>query len=132
LRKLDLQLAFMAASALGEDVEDETRPVDHAAFERGFQIALLRGRESVIENDQFDVIRHAREAQLFHFPAADEHLRVGTGTAACQGDGGMSARTLCEQTEFFETGGEIDLSEVDADKRCVDQIGVFVVKRPVN
>jgi hypothetical protein len=32
---------------------------------------------------------------------------------------------LCEQTEFFETGFEIDLAEVDADERCVDQINVF-------
>ncbi len=44
----------------------------------------------------------------------------------------MSARTLGEQTEFFETGIEIDLSEVDADKRCVDQINIFILKRPVN
>jgi hypothetical protein len=132
LRELDLQLAFMAARTLREDVEDEARAVDDPAFERGFQIALLRGRESVIENDEVNVIRHAREAQLFHLPAADEHLRVGTGAAARQGDGGMSARTLCEQTEFFETGNEIDLSEVDADKRCVDQINVFILQRPVN
>jgi hypothetical protein len=33
---------------------------------------------------------------------------------------------LCEQTEFFETGFEIDLTEVDADKRCVNQIDVLV------
>jgi hypothetical protein len=37
----------------------------------------------------------------------------------------MGARTLCEQTEFFETGFEIDLAEIDADERGVDQIDVF-------
>jgi hypothetical protein len=39
---------------------------------------------------------------------------------------------LGEQTEFFKTGFEIDFAEVDADKRCVDQIEVFVLKRPAN
>jgi hypothetical protein len=29
-----------------------------------------------------------------------------------------------EQAEFFETCFEVDFSEVDADKRCVDQIGM--------
>ena len=45
----------------------------------------------------------------------------------------MGTRTLCEQTEFFETGFEIDLAEVDADERCVDQINMFkYLKRPAS
>jgi hypothetical protein len=86
----------------------------------------------VIKNDEFHVIGFAREAQLFDFAAADKHLGIGAGTATGQGDGGMGTRTLCEQTEFFETGIEIDFSEVDTDKRCVDQINIFILKRPVN
>jgi hypothetical protein len=132
LCKFDLQLAFMTAGTLRENVEDETGAVDHAPVQRRFQIALLRGREGVIKNDEFHVIGFAREAQLFDFAAADKHLGIGAGTATGQGDGGMGTRTLCEQTEFFETGIEIDFSEVDTDKRCVDQINVFILKRPVN
>jgi hypothetical protein len=46
LGKLDLQLAFMAACALREDIEDQARAIDHAALERAFEIALLaRGQE---------------------------------------------------------------------------------------
>ena len=101
-------------------------------FSALLQIALLRRRESMIENDEFDVVRFAREAQFFDLAAADEHLGVGTGTAAGERDGGIGARTLGEQTEFFKAGFEIDFAEVDADKRCVDQIEVFVLKRPAN
>ena len=86
----------------------------------------------MIEDDEFHVVRNAGEAQLFDFAAADKHLGIRAGTATGQGDGGIGTRTLCEQTEFFETGIEIDLSEVDTYKRCVDQINVFILKRPVN
>ena len=132
LREFDLQLAFVAAGALREDIENEAGAVDHAPIQRLLQIALLRGRERVIEDDEFDVVRLAREAQFFDLAAADEHLGIGARPAAGEGDGGIGARTLREQAEFFETGFEIDLAEVDADKRCVDQIEVFVLKRPAS
>jgi hypothetical protein len=89
------------------------------------QIALLRRRESVIEDDDFDVVRLARETQFFSLAAADEHLGIGTGPASGEGNERIRTRALREQTEFFETGFEIDLTEVDADKRCVDQIGGY-------
>ena len=92
---------------------------------RLLQITLLRRRKRVIEDDDFDVVRLAREAQFFGLAAADEHRGIGTLTASGEGDGGMGARALREQAEFFETGFEIDFAEVDADKRCVDQIGGF-------
>lgn len=125
LRQFDLQLAFVTAGALRENIENEARAIHHAAVERNLEIALLRGRERVIENDEFDVARFALKAQFLDLAAADKHLGIGTLTAAGERDGGMGARTLCEQTEFFETGFEIDLAEIDADERGVDQIDVF-------
>ena len=132
LREFDLQLAFVAAGALRENIEDEARAVDDTPVQRSFEIALLRGCERVIENDEFDVVRFAGEAQFFDLAAADKHLGIGARTAAGKRDGGIGARTLGEQTEFFKTGFEIDFSEVDADKRCVDQIEVLVLKRPAS
>ena len=41
LGELDLQLAFGAARALGEDVEDQAHAVDDPAFERALEVALL-------------------------------------------------------------------------------------------
>ncbi|GGD91469.1 hypothetical protein GCM10010985_52750 [Caballeronia grimmiae] len=83
---------------------------------------MLRGRERVIENDEFDVVRFAGKAQFFDLSAADEHFGVRTGPTAGERNGRMGARTFCEQAEFFETGFEIDLAEIDAHKRCVNQI----------
>lgn len=82
LCEFDLQFAFVAAGALRKDVEDEARAVHHAAVEREFEIAPLRGRECVIEDDEFDVVRFARKAQFFNLAAANEHLGVRSRTAA--------------------------------------------------
>ena len=41
LREFDLQLAFVAARALREDVEDQAGAVDHAALERLLEVAFL-------------------------------------------------------------------------------------------
>jgi hypothetical protein len=87
----------------------------------------------VIEDDEFDVVRFAGKAQFFDLSAANEHFGVRARATARERNGRMGARTFCEQTEFFKTGFEIDLSEVDADERCVDQIrfGQFL-KRPAS
>ena len=123
LSKLHLQLALVAAGALGEDVENQACPIDHAPIKRPLQIALLCRCERMVEDDDFDVVRLAGEAQLLGLAAADEQRGIGAGPAPRQHHGGMGARALREQAEFFETGFEVDLAEIDADERCVDQIG---------
>ncbi len=52
LRELHLQLAFVAARPLGEDIEDQLAAVNHANFESIFQIALLRRRKIFIDDHQ--------------------------------------------------------------------------------
>ena len=56
LRQFDLQLAFARAGALREDVENERRAVEHLAVENLFQVAALRGRKFVVEDDGVDVV----------------------------------------------------------------------------
>src|SRR5690606_9156253 len=55
LGQFDLQLALMGTSALGEDVENQTGTVKHPALEGALEVALLAGREGVIEDDQFSL-----------------------------------------------------------------------------
>jgi len=50
LRELDLELAFVALRALGENVEDQPRAIDDGATERLFEVALLHRRQVVIEH----------------------------------------------------------------------------------
>src|SRR5207247_1988886 len=64
LRQLDLELAFGAARALGEDVEDERGAVDHLDAERLAEVALLDRRERIVGDEQIDA---ARARGLGHF-----------------------------------------------------------------
>ena len=50
LRELDLELSLGARRVLGEDVEDQLRPVDHARVERVLEEALLRRIELVVDD----------------------------------------------------------------------------------
>lgn len=43
LCELDLQLAFVAAGALREDIENEARAIDHPAIQRDFEIVRYCG-----------------------------------------------------------------------------------------
>ncbi|MNW04927.1 hypothetical protein D3C71_2010940 [compost metagenome] len=49
LRQLDLQLALMALRAQREDVQDEGDTVHHAQIEDTLQVALLGGRQGLVE-----------------------------------------------------------------------------------
>jgi hypothetical protein len=66
LGQLDLQLALVALRPQGKDVEDQRRTVDHAAIELALEVALLRGRDVVIEDDDVGLVQLA--TTRFHRP----------------------------------------------------------------
>lgn len=72
LRQFHLQLAFVGTCALGEDVEDQPGPVEYAALERSLEVALLAGRQGVVENHQLDVFGLDQVVQLLDLATADK------------------------------------------------------------
>src|SRR4029079_7617844 len=76
LRELDFELAFMAARALREDVEDQARAIEHATLEELLEIALLRGRQRMIEQDHLGVLGRGDGADLVRLAAAHEEARI--------------------------------------------------------
>ena len=64
LRELDFELAFVAARALREDVEDQSRAIEHAALDELFEIAFLRGRQRMIEQHHVGVRAAAATARI--------------------------------------------------------------------
>ena len=82
LGQLDLGLALLAVGVLGEDVEDHRGAVDGRAAEDLLEVALLRGRELVVEDDRVGVDRLERDlAELLGLALADVGGRVGRGAA---------------------------------------------------
>jgi hypothetical protein len=76
LRQLDLQLAFAAPRLPGENVENELRAVDHAAFRDALDVALLHGRKIAVEDDQRRLARSRFRADLVQLAPADQRGRV--------------------------------------------------------
>ena len=71
LCQFDLQLAFTGLGMARKDVEDELRAVDHALVQDALDVALLRRREIVIEEDQVGLRRGRCAFDFFKLAATN-------------------------------------------------------------
>ena len=78
LRQLDLRARFAAARAAGEDVENQSAPIDHLDLGDLLEVARLRGREVVVEDDQLRAAACSQRLELLRLAAADVRGRIGT------------------------------------------------------
>jgi hypothetical protein len=79
LGELYLELAVERPGALGEDIQDEARPVQHPALHKPFQVTLLSWAEAVVEEHQLALVGHQGVADLLGLSATDEQPGVGNG-----------------------------------------------------
>ena len=56
LSQFHLKLSLSCPSPTGKDIQNELRPVDNAAANFSFDIALLGGRKILIENHYVDIV----------------------------------------------------------------------------
>jgi hypothetical protein len=87
LCKLDLQLAFAGASVAGEDVEDELGAIDDRAGQSRFDVARLRWRQVVIEENEAGAGGGDGGDDFVELAAADQGGGIGAAAALDQ-DGG--------------------------------------------
>ncbi|MCW0462736.1 hypothetical protein NB717_003804 [Xanthomonas sacchari] len=119
LGQFDLQLAFVAARALGEDVQDQPGAVDHAPLQVFLQVALLAGAERVVDQNQVGTAGVGGGLDLFQLAAADQRRRARLVDA--RGHGGGDAGTgrarqvgeLLQHIVFQRTAG------VGLDQQCM-------------
>ena len=102
LRELDLHHALLAVRVLGEDVEDQRDAVDDVAREQLLEVALLRGRELVVEDHEVDVERVRELAQLLGLARADVGRGIGTVAPLEHELDRFGARGVDEQRELVE------------------------------
>src|SRR5207248_9320887 len=76
LRELHLELAFARPRAAREDVEDQLRAVDDLPVDVLLDVAQLRRRQLVVEDDDVDVALVAGGGKHFDFAAAEEGRRI--------------------------------------------------------
>ena len=102
LRQFHLEAAFPRARAPGEDIEDQLRAVDDLGGKLLFEVALLGGREVVVENDQAGVQRLAQRRHLDDFALTDESGGFGRGPRLHQASGHDSAGAGSQLRQFVE------------------------------
>ena len=87
VRELHLELAFEGTCTLREDVEDEGAPVEDPALDMPLEVALLRGAQRPIEEDDLGPARLDRSADLVGLAGAHEELRIRASVGVAHGAG---------------------------------------------
>jgi len=106
----------MAAGTLREDVEDEGIAIDHPTLQLAFEVALLRRRERMIEDNQVALPLHEGAAYLFEFAAADEEGRIRPGTTTAHHADHVGPGAFYQELQFGEALGERPLTEIELDE----------------
>ena len=95
LRKLNLKLTLARLCALGENIEDKPRAVEHLDPKLLAEYPHLRRRQLVVENGKVAVVHFYKFLQLCDLTVADEAARIGSravlnhhadGLTACRFD----------------------------------------------
>ena len=76
MREFDLQTALGSRRALAEDLEDQSRAVDHLALERFLKIALLDRAERAIDDDELALILLAPGRDVLHLSGPEQRVRL--------------------------------------------------------
>ena len=112
LRQLDLQLAFGTGRAQGEDVEDQAVAIDHPALQGLLKVALLNGRQGVIEDDQLGIGGGDHGRHLIDLAFAGKGPGIGTVPSSTDFGNDLATGRFGQQTEFFKLVLDIDLPEI--------------------
>ena len=125
LRQLHLQLALARLGALGKDVEDQARAVEHAHAEFFLQHAHLRRGQFVVKYREVAVVGEDELAQFRHLALAEEGAWVGCGLVLQQRRNGLAAGRLHERGELGKGNVRRALARIHA--RCGEtrQRGAF-------
>jgi hypothetical protein len=121
--ELDLQLAFVGLRALREDLEDQLGAVHDAALDLDLDVARLRRRELVVEDDERGVQRRRGRADLLDLAAAGIQARIGPVPLALHHLMAHHARALHEAHHLLDAFLIAVVAEVEAHDDCRLRVG---------
>ncbi len=117
-----LQAAFPGTRAAGEDIEDQLRSIDYLDPDFFLQIALLRRRKVLIEDDHVRGNGACQLRQLLHLARADQRRRRGPVQVLDRDFGDRRARRSSQFPQFLKrflqrrTGGRTAAFPLEADQ----------------
>jgi hypothetical protein len=114
-RQLDLQLALVALRALAEDFQNQHRAVGHRHTQVLFEVALLSGRQGLVEQHRLGPVGLHQRLDLVGLARAHEERCIRRLAACHDARHRQVAGRLGQQGQFVETLVErLALAEVDA------------------
>lgn len=100
--ELDLEGGFFGVSALGENIDDDLLAVDDEHLGFRFPVALLGGREFVVEDDDVGADLFCVGDDFLDFAGAEEEGRVGFAQLHDNAVDGGDVEVVGELVEFVE------------------------------
>jgi hypothetical protein len=113
LGQFDLEFSFMALGTQCEDVQNQAAAIDHPAFEGALQVALLTGRQVMIEHHDVSFVKPQRITDLGHLALAGKHGRVGACPLAGYDGQRLRAGAADQQSELGKALGVVALAEIE-------------------
>ena len=136
--ELDLEHGLTCLRAGDEDIEDDLLAVDGAQLGVLLPVALLRGRELVVEDDQAAFLVAGQLGDLLELAGADERARVLLAELGDDLAADLDADVADELMELIEQhlgflGGVFRTLQADQDRTvgAGDDLGVERVERLV-
>ena len=114
LGQLDLQLAFVAAGALGEDFQNQQRAVVDRQADGALQIALLHRAQRLVEQHLLRTLSLGQQADFLCLSAADEQGRIGGLALAGQARDRLHPGSFGQLAEFFQVMVKMRRAEIHA------------------
>jgi len=115
-RQFDLQLAFMAARALGKNLENQQGAVVDRQAEHPLQIALLGRAQGLVKQDFAGAGLQRKHLDLVGLAAANEQRGIRRPALADHTGNRLQAGRLGQQAQLFQAGIKIGEAQIDPDQ----------------
>jgi hypothetical protein len=93
LRQFHLQPPFGRSGTPGEDIEDQLGPIDYLDSDRGFEVALLRGAQFVVDDKNIGLRCRGEFRQFLNLAASEQSSGFECGANLKYVAGNLRART---------------------------------------
>ena len=102
LGKFHLKLTFVATSPLGENLENQADPLHNVDAPDLFEVALLDGRQGMIEQHVINLLGDEALANFGDFPATNKGRRIGAGPMDRDPSANGNPRRTGQRSEFVQ------------------------------
>lgn len=127
LSQFDLQLAFMTLGTLGKNIQDQGAAIDHPATEHLFQIALLTGRQLMIEHDNVRLMQPGRLADFLCLALAGISRCIRCMALAANHSQRLRSGTGSQQAELRQVFLITCRTEIQLDENGTDSVFRHVI-----